>query len=98
MQKAAAIWVFKTQEVSKLPQSTTAKIMEGIGSLYESALVNIHAHVTSVLNESGISPDTIPNLSGIFSPDGVHGSLCKAAAVLQVSFAICSKYPSYNIM
>ena len=75
MQKAAAISVLKTQEVSKLPQSTTAKIMKGIGSLYESALVNIHAHVSSVLNESGISPDTIPNLSAIFSPDGVHGSL-----------------------
>lgn len=75
MQKAAAIWILKTQEVCKLPQSTTAKIMEDVGSLYESALVNIHAHVSSLLNESGISPETIPDLSAIFSPDGVHGSL-----------------------
>lgn len=75
MQKAAAIWTLKTQEVCKLPQSTTAKIMEDVGSLYESALVNIHAHVSSALNESGISPETIPDLSAIFSPDGVHGSL-----------------------
>ena len=75
MQKAAAIWTLKTQEVCKLPQSTTAKIMEDVGSLYESALVNIHAHVSSLLNESGISPETIPHLSAIFSPDGVHGSL-----------------------
>ena len=75
MQKAAAIWTLKTQEVCKLPQSTTVKIMEDVGSLHESALMNIHAHISSVLNESGISPETIPNLSTIFSPDGVHGSL-----------------------
>ena len=75
MQKAAAIWILKTQEVCKLPQSTTAKIMEDVGSLYESALVNIHAHVSSLLKESGISAETIPDLSAIFSPDGIHGSL-----------------------
>lgn len=67
MQKSAVIWI--------LPQSTTAKVMEDVGSLYESALVNIHAHVSSALNESGIPPETIPNVSAIFSPDGVHGSL-----------------------
>ena len=75
MQRAAAIWILKIQEVCKLPQSTTAKIMEDVGSLYESALTSIHAHVSGVLTDSGINVETVPDLSTIFSPNGVHGNL-----------------------
>ena len=78
--------------------------MEDVGSLYESALVNIHAHVSSLLNESSISPETIPDLSAIFSLDGVHGSLFsgswdpwKAATILYISFAICGKWSSVRV-
>ena len=97
MQKAAAIWTLKTQEVCKLPQSTTAKIMEDVGSLYESALVNIHAHVSSLLNESGISLETIPHLSAIFSPDSVHEAFLGVLRPIQGScytinlISICGK-------
>lgn len=75
--RAAAIWILKIQEVCKLPQSTTSKIMEDVGSLYESALTNIHAHVSKVLIDSGINPERLPDLSTIFSPNGVHGNLFK---------------------
>ena len=68
MQRGAGI--LNTQEVCKLSQSTTAKIMKDVGSLYESVLV-------SLLKERGTSAETIHDLSAIFSPDGIHGSLLR---------------------
>ena len=42
MQQATAIWVLKTLEVRRLPQSTTKGIMQDVGALYDAALSNLH--------------------------------------------------------
>lgn len=75
MQRAAAIWVLKTQEVRRLPQSTTEGIMQDVGALYDAALSNLHADVTDALTKAGIESATILELSSIFSPSGPHGNL-----------------------
>ena len=75
MKKAAAIWILKTQEINKLTQSTTEKIMQDTGALYEAALSNLHSDVVSKLQEEGVEISTIHKLSSIFSPTGCHGNL-----------------------
>jgi hypothetical protein len=75
MQRAAAIWVLKTQEVRRLPQSTTEGIMQDVGALYDAALSNLHADVTEALTKAGVESASILELSSIFSPSGPHGNL-----------------------
>lgn len=75
MQKAAAIWILKTQEINKLTQSATEKIMEDVGALYEAALSNVEVDVVDALREEGVDQGIINKLHHIFSPSGPHGSL-----------------------
>ena len=75
MQRAAAIWVLKTQESRRLPQSTTEGIMQDVGALYDAALSNLHVDVTEALTKAGVDSATISGLSPIFSPTGPHGNL-----------------------
>lgn len=75
MQRAAALWVLKTQEVCRLPVSTTEKIMEHVQALYDVALTNVQADVLEALKEAQIQPSSIPRLDRIFSQRGPHGDL-----------------------
>ena len=75
MQRAAAIWLLKTQELRRLPQSTTEGIMQDVGSLYDTALSNLHADVLDALRRAGVDSSTIPGLSSVFSSSGPHGNL-----------------------
>ena len=69
MQRASAIWILKTQEVNKLPQSTTERIMQDVNSLYEAALGNIHAEVQDACRNEDIAR----KLSWIFSREMKQG-------------------------
>ncbi len=62
MQRASAIWILKTQEVNKLPQS---RIMQDVNSLYEAALGNIHAEVQTIFGDAHENEDTAGKLSSI---------------------------------
>ena len=75
MQRAAAIWVLKTQEVRRLPQSTTEGIIQDVGALYDAALSNLHADVTEALTKAGVESATISEISSMFTPSGPHGNL-----------------------
>ena len=75
MQRAAAIWVLKVQEVCRLPQSTTEKIMQDVSALYEAALSNLSADVEMKLRGSGVDETIIQTLNSTFSPTGLHGNL-----------------------
>lgn len=75
MQKASAIWILKIQEVNKLPQSTTEKIMQDTGALYEAAMSNLYADVATKLQEEGVAHDVVRKVGSIFSPTGPHGQL-----------------------
>lgn len=67
MQRAAAMWILKTQEINKLPRSTTENIMQDVNTLYEAALANIHADVLLTLRDAKVGEDTSSRLSSIFS-------------------------------
>ena len=75
MQRAAAIWLLKTQEVRRLPQSTTEGIMQDAGSLYDAALSNLHADVSDVLRKAGVDASIISGVTSLFTPNGPHGNL-----------------------
>ena len=51
--------MLKTQEVWRLPQSTTDGIMQDVDCLHDAALLNLHANVSEVLRKSGVNNSII---------------------------------------
>lgn len=56
LQRAAAVWLLKTRELSRLPQSTVMRIMEDVDTLYEAILCNNKYEVSCSLRTAGIDP------------------------------------------
>ena len=71
MQRAAAIWLLKTQEI-RLPREG---IMQDVGCLYDAALSNLHADVSEMLRNAGVDSSIISQLAPVISPSGPHSNL-----------------------
>ena len=74
LQRAAAVWLLKTRELSRLPQSTVMRIMVDVDTLYEAILCNIKNEVSCSLRAAGIDASLL-EVPSFTSPGSLFAGL-----------------------
>lgn len=59
LQRAAALWILKTKETHRIPQSVMDDMLLDLGSLFQCALASISSEVQCTLKQHEVSDDTI---------------------------------------
>lgn len=67
VQKAAAVWILKTQECHRIPLSVMDAVIYDMQYFYHIAFSGLHDRILSHLRRANISHDVIEAVSGEFS-------------------------------
>lgn len=74
IQKAAAIWILKIQEVYKIPQSTMEKILTDVTGFIQDILTDLYDEVISMLTTAGAPLSSLVGLAELFSHSSTYAN------------------------
>ena len=74
LQRAAAMWILKTKEKHRIPQSSMEAIIRDVQGFLQLVLGEIHSALSSSLSEAALDASSLSSMASIFQPDSIFGN------------------------
>lgn len=86
LQRAAAMWILKTKEKHRIPQSSMEAIIRDVQGFLQLVLGEIHSALSSSLSEAALDASSLSSMASIFQPDSIFGNPFKRLQTQHLQF------------
>lgn len=91
LQRAAALWILKTRDTHRIPQSVMDQMVSDLGNLFQCALAGISSKVSCIMKDNGVAEDVVKSVCSHLDRDGPFSDIFRGLKTHRQQFKYFQK-------